>query len=246
MLKVKNLHVEIDGKSVLESITFEIPDSELHVIMGPNGSGKSSLAYSLMGHPKYSITNGSVLLNTQDLLSLPVEKRAREGLFLASQYPQTVPGVKVFTFLKEAHRMLTGQECSVSEFQDLINKVFELVGLHTSFAHRNLYDGFSGGEKKRLELAQLLLFKPRVAILDEIDSGLDVDAIKHIAAAIEHARSANPQLSILLITHYNRILEYLSPSCVYLLAGGKIVKSGDKSLAQIIEKDGYGSQRLQL
>lgn len=142
--------------------------------------------------------------------------------------------------------MLTGQECSVSEFQDLINRVFELVGLHTSFAHRNLYDGFSGGEKKRLELAQLLLFKPRVAILDEIDSGLDVDAIKHIAAAIENARATNPQLSILLITHYNRILQYLSPSCVYLLAGGKIVKSGDKSLAQIIEKDGYGSQRLQL
>jgi Fe-S cluster assembly ATP-binding protein len=214
------------------------------VLMGPNGSGKSTLAYTLMGHPAYTVTAGSVLFGDLNLLELPVEKRARAGLFLACQYPQEVPGVTVFTFLKEAHRMLTATELSVSQFKELLYSTFDTVKLDHSFAYRNLHEGFSGGEKKRLEVVQLLLFQPKIAILDEIDSGLDVDALKSVAQALQSAREHNPILSILLITHYTRILKYIIPDAVHILAQGKLIASGKSELAELIDQRGYDGLRV--
>lgn len=250
MLQIKNLSVTLEDKEILDNINLNFSKSTINIIMGPNGSGKSSLAYTLMGHPRYNINSGSIIINSPNsqeqinLIKLPVEQRARAGLFLASQYQQAIAGVKVLTFLKEAHRTLTGLDMSVKEFQDLLYHALSLVGLDNSFAHRNLYEGFSGGEKKRLEIAQLIILEPKIAILDEIDSGLDIDAIKIIAQAINYARQINPDLTIILITHYNRILKYLRPDHVYLLSAGKIINSGDSTLADKIEKWGYHGLQL--
>jgi Fe-S cluster assembly ATP-binding protein len=239
MLVIDNLSVALSDKLVLEHITLSLKSGELHVLMGPNGSGKSTLAYVLMGHPAYTVTAGALYINNQNIVDLEVEKRARSGLFLIPQYPQEVPGVQVFTFLKEAHRMLTGQDIGVPLFKDLVYQAFDKVELDHSFAYRNVHAGFSGGEKKRLELAQLLLFNPTVAILDEIDSGLDVDALKLAAHAIRYAQAVNPAMTILLITHYTRILAYLEPAAVSVMHKGTIVASGDKQLAYQIDQKGY-------
>lgn len=244
MLKIQNLQVKIEDKLILKDINLQIKPGSFHVLMGPNGSGKSSLAYTLMGHPNYKVTAGTVLLENQNLLELPVEQRSRLGIFLAYQYPIAIPGVQVFTFLKEAHRMLTGQELSVKDFQNLVYSVFDQVNLNHSFLHRYLNEGFSGGEKKRLEIAQLLLFKPKIAILDEIDSGLDIDGLKIIAQTINLARQDNKEMSIILITHYARILDSIAADHVHILQDGKILKSGDKNLAHIIENNGYNGLQL--
>jgi Fe-S cluster assembly ATP-binding protein len=244
MLSIQNLSVVCGENKVIDDFSLTLQPGTLSVLMGPNGSGKSTLAYALMGHPRYTVTAGTVLFNTHELLSLPVEKRARCGLFLACQYLQEIPGVQVFTFLKEAHRMLTGQELSVAAFKELVYAALDAVKLDHSFAYRNLYEGFSGGEKKRLEIAQLLLFKPSVAILDEIDSGLDVDALQAVAEALSRARDDNPAMSILLITHYTRILKYLVPDTVHILKEGTLIASGDKYLAEHIEQKGYNGLLL--
>jgi Fe-S cluster assembly ATP-binding protein len=239
MLKIRNLTVSVADKIVLHDINLSVEAGCLHALMGPNGSGKSTLAYTLMGHPRYKINAGTIEFNGINLLELPVEKRARAGLFLASQYAPEIPGVQVFTFLKEAYRMLVGTEITVSDFKNLVLPLFDLVKLDHAFLYRNLYEQFSGGEKKRLEIVQLLLFKPRLAILDEIDSGLDVDGLKLIAHAIAQLQQENKQMSIILITHYQRILNYVMPDHVQVLQSGIITHTGNSLLAQQIEQQGY-------
>lgn len=239
MLYIKNLSIAFNTQVLVHDFTLSLEPGSVHALMGPNGSGKSTLAYTLMGHPAYTIISGTIELIDINLAELPVEKRARAGLFLACQYPQEVPGVQVLTFLKEAHRMLTGQDMSVAAFKELVYKAFDAVGLDHSFVLRNLHEGFSGGEKKRLEIAQLLLFKPKVALLDEIDSGLDVDGLKTIAQALNSARRDNPDLTYIIITHYARILEYITPDAVHVLKEGTLRLSGSAELAQHIEKQGY-------
>ena len=239
MLKITDLSVTVEDKVVVNNFSLNCLPGSLHIIMGPNGSGKSSCASALMGHPRFVITNGTIQLGGMDITALPVEKRARAGLFLAFQYPYEIPGVQVFTFIKEAHRALTGADIGVIEFKEKLVQTLQQVGLDESFAHRYLNDGFSGGEKKRLELVQLLMLKPKVAILDEIDSGLDADGIKKMGAAIAAIRQTCPDMVILVITHYAHLVEYLVPDAVHIFAHGRLVASGDTALTQIIQTKGY-------
>lgn len=239
MLQLSHVTIALQEKPIIENLSLEIGQGSTHALMGPNGSGKSTLALTLMGHPLYDVVSGSLLFNREDLLALPVEKRARAGLFLACQYPPAIPGVQVLTFLKESHRMLTQIDISVTDFKELVMAAFDAVKLDHSFMYRNVHEGFSGGEKKRFEVAQLLLFKPKLAILDEIDSGLDVDALGIIARALTTFKNENPSFSLLIITHYNRVLEYIQPDKVHILAKGRLWVSGDKELARSIEQRGY-------
>ncbi len=239
MLRLSQLTILLEQKPIVENLSLTIESGTVHALMGPNGSGKSTLALTLMGHPRYEVVSGSITFNGEDLLALPVEKRARAGLFLACQYPPAIPGVQVLIFLKESYRMLTGQDISVAAFKELVAAAFDAVKLDHSFMYRYVHEGFSGGEKKRFEIAQLILFKPRLAILDEIDSGLDVDALVTIARVLNDLKIQNPALSLLIITHYNRVLEYIQPNQVHILSKGKLWLSGDKELAQSIERRGY-------
>lgn len=239
MFIIQNLSVSVEQKAVLAAISLECMSGSLHVLMGPNGSGKSTLAYALMGHPKYFITQGAVTLDGNNLLELSVDKRARAGLFIAFQYSQEIPGVQMLSFLHEAYCAYTSDKCTLQEFKLLLYPLLDLLKLDHSFIYRDLNDGFSGGEKKRFELLQLLLLKPKVAILDEIDSGLDIDAIKLVAEGIKAAQNRNPAGAIILITHYQRILGFLSPDYVHIIYNGKLVASGDKKLSVLLEKQGY-------
>ena len=239
MLHITNLSVAHKKQPILSNVHLAIKPGSVHALMGPNGSGKSTLAYTLMGHPQYTITHGSIVLKDQDITTLPADKRARAGLFLAFQHPYAIPGVTVFDFLKEAHRAVTGKQVSVQEFKELLEQTMQLLAIDPAFCTRALNDGFSGGEKKRLEMLQLLMLNPDVAVLDEIDSGLDIDALKIVAQSISYAKSKNPALSILIITHYQRILDYVQPDCVHILCGGTIVTSGDYTLVHEIEQKGY-------
>lgn len=238
LLQINNLSVSVNDKAVLYDINLNIDSGTIHAIMGPNGSGKSSLAYSLMGHSSYTITSGSILLNDFDISKSLVHERAKQGLFLSFQHPCEIPGVSVASFLKEAFIAITGQHISVADFQTLLLQYCEKLSIDPAFIQRSL-EGFSGGEKKKLELLQLLLLKPKLAILDEIDSGLDIDALKIVAAGIELARKENPQMSIILITHYQRILEYIIPDYVHVLCDGRIVSSGNADVARDLEIRGY-------
>jgi len=238
-LCIKNLSVSVIDKPVLYNINLNVNAGNVHAIMGPNGSGKSSLAYTLMGHPHYYITAGAVILNDVDITTMPVHERAKNGLFLSFQHPCEIPGVSVASFLKEAYSAVTGTHISVADFQQLLLKYCELLSIAPAFIGRGLNDGFSGGEKKRLELLQLLLLQPKVAILDEIDSGLDVDSLKIVAAGIALARQENPHMSVILITHYQRILNYIIPDYVHVLCDGRIVSSGDAHVAKVLEAKGY-------
>ncbi len=239
MFSVSNLSVTIDDKPILQGINFSLNPGTICALMGPNGSGKSSLAYTMMGHPAYTVTSGTIKFNGQDITQLSPDKRAQAGLFLAFQQPYEIPGVTVFNFLKEAYFASTKKIVSIKEFQDLLYAKMVLLDIDISFAHRSLNCGFSGGEKKRLELLQLLVLNPKVAILDEIDSGLDVDAIKIVAHGLACARSENPDLSLIIITHYPRLLTYIKPDVVHVLYKGTMSHSGDASLAFEIEKQGY-------
>jgi Fe-S cluster assembly ATP-binding protein len=237
-LQINNLSVSVNDKAVLHGINLQVNSRAIHAIMGPNGSGKSSLAYSLMGHPSYQITSGSIFLNAVDVSAAQVHERAKQGLFLSFQHPCEIPGVSVASFLKEAFIAVTGQHISVADFQTLLLQYCEKLSIDPVFIQRSL-EGFSGGEKKKLELLQLLLLKPKLAILDEIDSGLDIDALKVVAAGIELARKENQEMSIVLITHYQRILEYIIPDYVHVLCDGRIVSSGDADVARDLEIRGY-------
>lgn len=242
MLKVTDLQVSIDDQPILRGLNLEVKPGEIHAIMGPNGSGKSSLAHVLAGREGYQVSAGTVRFDDLDLLDLSVEERARKGLFLALQYPVELPGVTNMVFLREslnAIRVARGEEAlNAATFIKLVREKARLVDMDPELLKRSVNAGFSGGEKKRNEILQLALLEPRLAILDETDSGLDIDALRVVANGVNALRS--PQRSFILVTHYQRLLDYIEPDFVHVLAGGRIVRSGDKSLALELERRGYG------
>ncbi|MBD3328311.1 Fe-S cluster assembly ATPase SufC [Candidatus Peregrinibacteria bacterium] len=238
MFEIKDIHVAADKNEIVKGVSLTVKPGELHAIMGPNGSGKSSLSYAIMGHPHYKVTSGSTKINGNELLDLPVNERAHRGLFLGFQYPHEVPGITFGNFLRNCANSFEGNNFGVADFYSLIKEKLADLKLNEKFVGRALNDGFSGGEKKRSEIAQLAILKPKYAILDEIDSGLDVDALKLVADEIEKIRKTN-KTGFIVITHYKRLLNYLSPDHVHVMAGGQILKSGDKNLAEEIETDGY-------
>ena len=238
MLEIKNLHAKIGDKEILNGVTLTIKPGEIHALLGPNGSGKSTLSYVLAGHPKYTVTDGGVKFNGKNLLAMKPEERSIAGIFLAFQYPLEIPGVNLFNFLFQMAKTRVGQgKLSPVKFRKQLEETTETLGFDNDFLDRELNVGFSGGEKKRAEVLQLMLANPTLAILDETDSGLDVDALKTVATAISSLRS--PQFSALIITHYARLLQYVKPDFVHVMKDGTITKSGDASIAQSIEKHGY-------
>ncbi len=242
ILEIKDLHVTVateDGpKEILKGVTLSIKDGETHAIMGPNGSGKSTLAYSVAGHPKYTVTSGTVTLDGQDVLAMTVDQRARAGLFLAMQYPVEVPGVSVSNFLRTAKTAVDGEAPKLRHWIKDVNTTLNNLDLDSTFAQRSVNEGFSGGEKKRHEIAQLELLDPKVAILDETDSGLDIDALKVVSDGVnrfmEHGNKG-----VLLITHYTRILRYIKPDFVHVFVDGRIAEQGGRELADQLEETGY-------
>ena len=244
-LEIRDLHVSVDTddgpKEILKGVNLTINEGETHAIMGPNGSGKSTLAYSIAGHPKYNVTNGSVTFDGQNVLAMTVDERARAGLFLAMQYPVEVPGVSVSNFLRTAKTALDGQAPKLRTWAKDVKEAMDRVSMDNTFAQRNVNEGFSGGEKKRLEMLQMAVMEPDFAVLDETDSGLDIDALKIVSEGVNAQLS--PDLGVLLITHYRRILEHLTPDAVHILLGGRIVASGGRELADRLERDGFDAFR---
>ncbi|MGC1951210.1 MAG: Fe-S cluster assembly ATPase SufC [Gammaproteobacteria bacterium] len=242
MLSIKNLHVSVAGKHILQGIDLQIMPGEVHAIMGPNGSGKSTLAHVLAGREGYDITEGEITYEGRNLLPLAPEERAREGIFLAFQYPVEIPGVNNTYFLKAAVNALRKHrgepELDAMDFMQLMKTKIKLVGMNETLLKRAVNQGFSGGEKKRNEILQMALLEPRLAILDETDSGLDIDALKAVAEGVNRLRS--PERAIIVVTHYQRLLNYIVPDHVHVLAQGRVVKSGDRSLAEHLEEEGYG------
>ncbi len=249
-LEIQGLHVQVDGKPILNGIDLAVKSGEVHAIMGPNGSGKSTLALTIMGHPRYKVISGTIRYGGQDVLAMTVDERARSGLFLAFQYPAAIPGVSVANFLRtslnarRAERGATGavgdqkrNDMPIPQFRKLLAEKMKLLGVDDSFITRSVNDGFSGGEKKRLEILQMHMFRPRFAILDETDSGLDIDALKVVAEGIDAMRS--PEVGMLLITHYERIIRYVHPDFVHVLVDGRIVRTGGPELAAELESKGY-------
>lgn len=236
-LTVENLHVNIGDKEILKGLNLNVNPGEIHAIMGPNGAGKTTLGFSLMGHPRYEVTEGAVTLGEENLFDMEVSERAKAGLFLAFQYPFEVAGVTVANFLRQAVSAVRGEEVSVWDFQEELAEGMELLEMKESFAARYLNEGFSGGEKKRNEMLQMYLLKPKFAILDETDSGLDIDALKVVSKAVNALRG--PEFGAVIITHYHRILDHIKPDVVHVMMNGKIVKTGGPELALEIEKRGY-------
>jgi Fe-S cluster assembly ATP-binding protein len=241
-LEIKNLHVSVEtdqGKiAILKGVNLTIRSGETHAVMGPNGSGKSTLAYSIAGHPKYEVTEGEILLDGEDVLEMSVDERARAGLFLAMQYPVEVPGVSVSNFLRTAKTAIDGKAPALREWVGDLRGAMENLRIDPTFTERNVNEGFSGGEKKRHEILQLELLKPKFAVLDETDSGLDVDALKVVSEGVNRAKAAN-DLGVLLITHYTRILNYIKPDYVHVFVAGTIAEEGGPELADRLEAEGY-------
>ena len=242
MLSVTNLDVAVNGGMILNGLNLEVQAGEVHAIMGPNGSGKSTFANVLAGHPGYEVTAGSVIYEGQDLLQLDPEERARQGVFLAFQYPVEIPGVSNVYLLKaavnEIRKHRGESELDAVKFLKLVREKLKLVDMKEEFLHRAVNEGFSGGEKKRNEIFQMAMLEPKLAILDETDSGLDIDALKVVAQGVNELR--DPSRSIVMVTHYQRLLDYIVPDYVHVLAGGRVVKSGGKELALELEEHGYG------
>lgn len=242
MLQIKNLHATVDGKEILKGISLEINAGEVHAIMGPNGSGKSTLGNVIAGRDGYEVTQGEILLHGQNLLELEPHERALLGVFLAMQYPVEIPGVNNMSFLKaalNAKRTMQGMdEVDAFDFLKMVKEKVKQVDMKEDLLYRAVNEGFSGGEKKRNEVLQMLVLEPSLAILDETDSGLDIDALQTVAKGVNSLR--DPSRAFIVVTHYQRLLDYIVPDKVHVLAGGKIVKSGDKSLALELEKEGYG------
>jgi Fe-S cluster assembly ATP-binding protein len=242
VLEIKNLHVTVETeqgvKEILKGVDLTIRSGEIHAIMGPNGSGKSTLAYSIAGHPKYTVTEGEILLDGEDVLAMSVDERARAGLFLAMQYPVEIPGVSVSNFLRTAKTAITGEAPALRTWIKDVRESMDNLRMDASFSERNVNEGFSGGEKKRHEILQLELLKPRFAVLDETDSGLDVDALKVVSEGVNRAHKAN-DLGVLLITHYTRILNYIKPDFVHVFVAGKVAEEGGAELAERLEAEGY-------
>jgi Fe-S cluster assembly ATP-binding protein len=241
-LEIKNLHVSVNTdqgpKQILRGVDLIISSGETHAVMGPNGSGKSTLAYSVAGHPKYEITDGEILLDGENVLEMSVDERARAGLFLAMQYPVEVPGVSVSNFLRTAKTAISGEAPALREWVGDLKTAMKNLRMDSDFTERNVNEGFSGGEKKRHEILQLELLKPKIAILDETDSGLDVDALKIVSEGVNRAK-ANTDLGVLLITHYTRILRYIQPDFVHVFVAGKVAEQGGPELAERLEAEGY-------
>jgi Fe-S cluster assembly ATP-binding protein len=243
-LIIKNLQVNVEteagSKEILKGVDLTIRSGETHAIMGPNGSGKSTLAYSIAGHPKYTITGGSVTLDGADVLEMSVDERAKAGLFLAMQYPVEVPGVSVSNFLRTAVTAIRGEAPKIRTWVGEVKDAMAALNMDTAFSERNVNEGFSGGEKKRHEILQMELLKPKIAILDETDSGLDVDALRIVSEGVNRVKS-NSDLGVMLITHYTRILRYIKPDFVHVFANGKIVEEGGPELADKLEEQGYAA-----
>ncbi|GAA2551478.1 Fe-S cluster assembly ATP-binding protein [Neomicrococcus aestuarii] len=242
VLEIKDLHVSIDteqgAKEILKGVTLTIKSGETHAIMGPNGSGKSTLASSIAGHPRYNVTSGEILLDGENVLEMSVDERARAGLFLAMQYPVEVPGVTMTNFLRTAKTAIDGEAPSLRHWTKDVKGAMEYLKIDADFANRNVNEGFSGGEKKRVEILQLELFKPKFAVLDETDSGLDVDALRIVSEGVNRAHEAN-DMGTLLITHYTRILRYIKPDFVHVFVDGHIAEQGGPELADRLEEEGY-------
>jgi Fe-S cluster assembly ATP-binding protein len=241
-LEIHDLHVSVETKEgpkpILRGVDLRVASGETHAIMGPNGSGKSTLAYSLAGHPKYQITSGTVTLDGEDVLAMSVDERARAGMFLAMQYPVEVPGVSVSNFLRTAKTAISGEAPALRHWVKDVRTAMEALRMDSTFAERNVNEGFSGGEKKRHEILQMELLKPKFAILDETDSGLDVDALRVVSEGVNRVRSTG-EVGVLLITHYTRILRYIQPDFVHVFVDGRIAEEGGPELAERLEAEGY-------
>lgn len=234
---IQDLHVSVEGKEILKGVNLSVDRGEVHALMGPNGSGKSTLANALMGHPRYQVTEGRVLFKGENVLGLRPDERARKGLFLAFQYPTAIPGVTMVNFLRAGLKAVRGADVPVREFRAILKETMDLLKMDESFARRYVNDGFSGGEKKRAEVLQLGVLRPQMAVMDETDSGLDIDALRTVAEGV--GSLMGPEMGVLMITHYQRILNYIKPDFVHVLFAGRIVKSGGRELAEELEAKGY-------
>jgi Fe-S cluster assembly ATP-binding protein len=237
MLTIEDLQVEIDGQEIVKGLDLEVGEGEIHAIMGPNGSGKSTLANVLMGHPRYEVTGGSITFRGQDVFELEADERAKLGMFLAFQYPSEVPGVSVANFLRTAVNSVREEELSPMDMYRLLQEKMKIMQMDPRFAERYLNEGFSGGEKKRNEILQMLMLDPKLAIMDETDSGLDIDALQVVAKGVNELRG--PEFSAVIITHYQRILRYIEPDRVHVMLDGRLVTSGGQELAEELEDKGY-------
>jgi Fe-S cluster assembly ATP-binding protein len=237
LFEIQDLHVAVEGKKVLNGVNLKVNRGEVHAIMGRNGTGKTTLAYTLMGHPKYEVLSGKIILDGEELTTLKPEERAKKRLFLAFQYPVAIPGVSVASFLRASLKSVRGGEIQPAQFRTLIREELKALGIPESFMTRSLNEGFSGGEKKRLETLQLRLLKPKMAVLDETDSGLDIDALRIVSENLQEYR--NPERGMLVITHYQRMLNYIKPDVVHVFGSGKILESGGPELALKLEEQGY-------
>jgi Fe-S cluster assembly ATP-binding protein len=241
-LEIRNLHVSAEGKQILKGLDLDVERGRIHAMMGPNGSGKSTLANAIMGHPNFEVTEGTITYRGEDITDADPDERARAGLFMAFQYPVAIPGVTVSKYLRmvlNAQREARGEEpVKLKEFARSAQEAMEMMNIPRDFSNRYLNDGFSGGEKKRMEILQLALFRPRLAILDETDSGLDIDALRTVAAGVN--KFAGPDLGVLIITHYQRILHLVKPDAVHVMFDGRIVKEGGPELVELLEERGYG------
>lgn len=244
LLKVKNLHSKVEDVEILKGLNLEVNKGEIHIIMGPNGAGKSTLANVLMRHPKHNLTQGEINFNGENINDLEVNKRAKKGMFLSFQYPEEIPGVTVENFLRTAKASITDEKQGVFAFRKILKEKMNLLEMDEKYASRYLNQGFSGGEKKKNEILQMTVLEPKLAILDETDSGLDIDAIRTVSTGVKTFSSDDN--AILVITHYNKILDYLDPDYVHILVDGKIVKTGGSELAQEIEEKGYEEFKQEL
>ena len=241
LLKISNLHAEIaeEGTEILKGVDLELNPGEIHAIMGPNGSGKSTLSKVISGHPAYEVTDGEILFKGESVLDMEADERARAGIFLAFQYPVEVPGVSVANFMRTALSAKRGEEVDVFDFAEELERHMTELDMDVAFAERSVNDGFSGGEKKRNEILQLSMLEPEIAVMDETDSGLDIDALKTVTAGINRIKSERPEMAVLLITHYQRMLNFITPDRVHVMVNGRIVRSGGPELAMELEEKGY-------
>ncbi len=243
LFRIEDLHVSVEGQEILKGVDLTVLPGEVHALMGPNGSGKSTLANTILGAAEYEVTTGRILFRGEDITEWPTDVRGKAGLFLAFQYPEEIAGVPVIQFLRQALSARKGMDLSVLELRLVIMEWMDKLGMDPSFGDRYLNEGFSGGEKKRNEILQMAILEPEMAILDETDSGLDIDALRVVARGVNEVRSARPQLGVLLITHYQRILDELAPDRVHILVDGRVVESGGPELAHRLEEEGYESWR---
>jgi Fe-S cluster assembly ATP-binding protein len=243
LLEVKGLHVAVEGTEILRGVDLTVPEGEIHALMGPNGSGKSTLASTLLGNPAYQVTAGSIVFRGEDVTAWPADVRGKAGLFLAFQYPEEIAGVSVIQFLRQAVSARVGEDRSVLEVRMSMLEWMKRLGMDPVFGERYLNEGFSGGEKKRNEILQMALLDPELAVLDETDSGLDIDALRIVADGVQTVRKERPALGVLLVTHYTKILELLRPDAVHVLVDGRVVESGGPELADRLEAEGYESWR---